>query len=242
MSIWFFVWLVLSLALLAFVIWTAFIIYRQKQAWKAYAAKHSLRYKENRFYDSPEMEGIMGNYTVSFFTGEHPSTDVRRTRKLTAIEIQLSSMLPVEGGVASGGLVDFIRNFKYKDESRINHPRWEKSYIAVSEQKNILENYLTPPRLEAVLDLMEVEHAWFILIFRGDIALLRIDVPEPLDSDDVIDGIVSKMLKAAEVLELDEAEIRRLKSEKARKPEKEVEIKVEDDLDVSGLQLEEDDE
>jgi phosphoglucomutase len=44
-SIWFYLWLLLSGGLLFFMGWTMLILFRQKKAWKQFAARHKLRYK-----------------------------------------------------------------------------------------------------------------------------------------------------------------------------------------------------
>lgn len=243
MSIWFFLWLILSGALLYFLGWTVFILTRQKGAWRAYASRHKLRYKPNSFFEAPEISGTIGNHTISVFSGEHMADDARRARKLMAAEVQLSGVMPIEGGVASGGHVDIVQSLGFKEEIRPKHPGWDKSWIASSSNKHVLESYLTPERLDALTSLMKIKSAWVILIFRDDVMLLRLDTPDPLDSGQKLDRLMKKMLQVADTLELQKGEDSRLKEEAAKTPTQAVSLEVsEDDLAGSAFQLEEDED
>ncbi len=240
MSIWFVLWVLLSLALLYFMGWTLLILFKQKKAWRAYAKKHKLRYISRQLLGTPEISGAMGDYTINMFPSEHISPDARGSRKLTAIEIQLSTMLPVEAGVANGGMVEVVQGFGFKEEMRPDHKDWDKSYIASADSKAVLDEYLTKERLDALLSLMKVDNSWVILVFRGETALLRFDTPDPLPLPKKIDALTKQMLKAAAALELKDGESGRLKAKKARKRQKEAAIEVDEDALDTGLSLEED--
>jgi hypothetical protein len=212
LSIWFFLWLVLSAALLYFLGWTLYILYRQKQAWKVYAAARKLRYSATSLLASPEMSGIINNYTVSLFTGEHTSLDGRNTRKLTAIEVALSSRMPFEAGVGSGGMVPVVRSLGLKEEYAPAHPAWDKAWIAVTNSPGAMEVYLTPARVEALMSLMKMKQAWTVFVFRENVTLLRIDTPDALENPKNIDQLVKKMTDVAQVLELKVGEDTALKN------------------------------
>lgn len=241
MTIWMILWVLLSAALLGFMVWSGYIIYRQKKAWKAYAARYKLRYTPGGFYESPSMSGMMGDYGVSVFTGQHARADSRSIRKMSAIEIKLSTILPSEGAVTSGGFVDTLRELEFSRELRMEHPSWKKSYMVVCDAPHVMRSYLTPDRLEGLIDLMRVPSGWVILIFKSETGLLRFDTPKPLDTPESVDKIIKKMLKLAKILELSATEERTLKEEQARKPDKDAALDVNEEvLEHHGLELEED--
>lgn len=247
MNIWVVLWVLLSVGLMGFLLWTYSILIQQKQTWKQYASKHKLRYKAGKFSESPEIAGTMPyngtNYTINFFTGQHMSEDVRNARKLTAIEIRISDPPPYEGVVASGGMVDFSKNLEFSEEVRPQHPKWNKTYIAISDAKHVQDAYLTSTRLDALTDLMEIKNGWVILVFKNDINVLRFDTPDALKSINDLDSIVQKMLAAANLLQVDETEKRTLSGLQAQKPKKQVSIDVsEDKLYTGDLTLEDDEE
>lgn len=218
MNIWFLIWLGLSGALLYFLGWTLYILFRQKNAWRAFAAKTKLRYNAPTMTGSPELSGILNGYTVSLFSGEHISDDSRGTRKLTAIEIQISSRIPFDAAIASGGMVKIARGLGLKEEMRPQNPAWNDSWIAASNVVPALEVYLSADRLSALCDLMKMKNTWVILIFRADTALLRLDTPDPLDDAKKIGSLMKKITDAAAVLELKPGEEGRLKQIIATRP------------------------
>jgi len=241
LSIWFVVWILISAALLFFLAWTIFILLKQKALWKNYAKQNKLRFKPNSFFIVPEMSGLMGAHSISLFGGEHSGADQRFSRKMTAIEIQLSSKMPVDGGIASEGMVEIVQGMGFKEEYSPKYPKWDKAYIASAASKNVLAAYLTEERLAVITDLMALENAWIILVFKGDVMLLRLDTPDPLFTKDKLDNAVQKMLAAAKVLELDKGEARILKEESVKSPKKSVSLSVdEDELENTGLELEDD--
>lgn len=242
MNIWLILWCVLAGGLVAFFVWTLLILTRQKAAWKVYAQKRKLRYKPGKLMESPEMEGVIGDHSVSLFSREYLSPDVRGVRKLTAIEVNLNSVMPIAGGVASGGMVEVINDQNLKQKYAPDHEGWDKSYIAASSNRDVLAAYLNADRLDALIGLMAVEHAWMILIFKGDAMLLRLDTPVPLDSPNKVDALVKQMLAAAGVLELKKGEVAFLESEEIKAVTKNIALEVDEEAlaEKTAFELEED--
>lgn len=216
MTIWLALWIVISVTLIGFLVWSLYTLYQQKTSWKAFAAKHKLRYKGNSLMQSPEMDGAIDEYKISFFTGEHVNPDMRSLRKLTAVEIGLQSVMPIEGAVASGGMVELVKEMDMKFEIHPEHEGWNKAYIARGSNRFVLEAYLTDERVSALSKLMKMKNSWVILIFRKDRMLLRFDTPYPLVSKAQLEKIGQLMLKTAKILELGADEGKKLKAEEAR--------------------------
>jgi hypothetical protein len=183
---------------------------------------------------------VIYDYTVSLFTGEHVSADARGTRKLTAVEVSLSSKMPFNGGIGSGSMVPIIRNLRLKEEVRLSHSAWNKDYIAASDNRPGLETYLTTERLDALTNLMKTKNSSAILIFKDNVMLLRLDLPDPLDNAEKIDRLLKMMTKAASALELNPDEDKKLKAAVAQKPAREVSLNMPEG--APGLQLEIEDE
>lgn len=241
MNIWLLIWLFIAAVLLYFFGWTLYILFQQKRAWQAFAKKAKLRYKPGRWQESPDMSGNYNGTTISYFTGEHISPDVRGSRKLTAIEVSLSSKMPFEGGVASRGMVEFIKTMGFKEEILPQNPKWKSEYIATSNTPYALQSYLTDTRLEALFSLMRIKNAWVILIFKEDTMLLRLDTPDPLETEKKLEAITKRMVEVAKRLELEQGEAQRLKEDALRTAPRQAEIHITDeniDLNTSGLQLE----
>lgn len=198
--------------------WTVLIALRQKRAWKAYAQKMNLRYTPGKMLDTPEVKGTIGAYTIAIFSGEFPSPDGRSTRKLSSIEINLTTRLPFTMAAASGGMVQIAQQLNLNEEYRPDHPGWIKDYAVLTESAPAAAAYLTAERLDALTGLMKIKNLWVICVLRPDTALLRIDTPLPVDHPGKLDSLVTRLLKAAEKLEARAGEDSLLKKEMARIP------------------------
>lgn len=218
MSVWFFIWLGLSLALLYFMVWTLYILYRQKRAWKAYAAKMKLRYTPRNLLDSPQISGVAYGHTVALFSAEHATTDARGGRKLTAIEVTLKSPSPFDAILASGGMVEIGRSVNLGGEIKPGSKDWSPEWLAAASSALALEAYLTPERVEALVSIMKIKNAWIIFVMRGGTTLLRLDTSDPLDAVGKIDRILKRLTDIAAVLELKPGEEIRLKAASTLKP------------------------
>ncbi len=221
MSVWFAFWVVLSLFLFGFVVWTLYIVVRQKQAWKAFSVTHGLRYTSSALMRSPEMDGVLEGYKFSFFTSEHTAPDMRGQRKMTAVEVTLHSTMPFEGGVASHGLIPVLKGLAFKTEVKPASDLWSAACVAGGDHRFALEAYLTPERIQILMNLAQIPYTWMILLFKGDAMLLRLDTSSPLETVEKLEKVRRVMRKAASVLELHAGEAVRLRSELARMVPKE---------------------
>ncbi len=236
-------WLILSLGLVYFMGWTMLIVHRQKQTWKAFSKKHKLRYKLLKGLLSPEVKGVYDGYTVSLFTGEHESEDIRGSRKMTAIEVNLNSKMPFAGAVASGqGMVQVVEDMGFPQEVVPKLDGWDKEYVAKSEKKIALREFLTDQRLKSLISLMKIKSTWVIFIFKDDTTLLRLDTPQPLDKIDILEKLMKKMIAVASSLELQDGESGMLKSAMNKEETADISIDIDEDDEVfldAGLEIDE---
>ncbi len=216
MSIWLALWILISLALLGFLAWSLYVLHQQKTVWKKFAAENKLRYKKNETMQSPEMEGTIGKYKISFFTSEHQTPDARAYRKLTAIEVPLENIMPSEFGVASGGMIPVLKTLNFRTEVQPKSELWSKANMAVGENSHALKAYLTEERIAILTKMMRIKNTWVILICRKDRMLLRLDTANPLSSTAHLDKISKIMLQAAKILEVSGQEMNILKAEASR--------------------------
>jgi hypothetical protein len=243
-SIWIVVWIILSVIMIGFLGWTIGVLLKQKASWKAFAKNHKLRYVANKFMYSPTMDGVIDGHKFSFFQSEHTSADIKGTRNLTAIEVNLNSVLPADATIASAGLVSVAKELNFKAEVTPEFKGWDENYIALTDNKPLIEAYLTDERLDVLTRLMKIKGVWVMLISLQDTLLLRVDMPDPLMSADTLEKTKKRLLMAAKILELKDGESKRLKTAEAQANKRDVSLKVDDDTiaDLSGLQLEDDHE
>jgi len=206
MSIWVFLWFVLSAILIFFSVWTLHILLQQKRAWRVFADKYKLTYQGGRLFDSPSVSGLYKNYSISLFTGEHAREDIRNNRKLTAIEVEVESALPMEGAIGTHGMADIVRGLDYAHRLKSEEYGWGQEAAIRIDEPAMLQKYLTEERVQALSELMKVVNAWVIFIFVRNKTLLRLDMPNPLQNPKKMDVLLNKMIEVARVMELDKAE------------------------------------
>lgn len=234
-------WLFISTFLLGFWLWASIILFKQRQAWRFYAEKKKLRYVSNGLYESPEISGAIGNYTVSAFSSEHSEFDARSQRRLTGIEIPLHAAFPMEAAIASGGMVPVVQGLDLPQEYKPDVSGWDDSYIIRAQDKDVVEAYLMANgRLQKLLQLMTMKRVWVILIFMKGKGLLRIDTSDPLIHPKNLDNMIGKLIEAATVFELGVGEDAGLKTHRKKKESQKSKIKIKSDAldDHGGLQLE----
>ncbi len=242
------IWIAVTVFLLVFWFWSLFVLYKQKQVWKAFAKSKGLRYRSNSMLDSPEISGLYKDYKVYLFTAEHDAAGGRYPRRLTSIEITLKTVLPGALAVASGGMVQVVEELNFVSEYRPEQHGWDNSYIARSRDETAMKDYLTGRRVQALINLMKLNNSWLILFFSSGLGLLRLDTPDPLSDLKKLNDYLNKLIESAQIVELEKGESEKLalkaqlKSQtQTRQKAKEIEAP-ENILDQHlGLVLEDDD-
>ncbi len=239
MSIWFLIWLVLSGALLYFSFWTLYILMKQKKSWKSFSERHELRYTSGTFFESPSVSGVYNEYPVSLFTGEHQQEDARKNRKLTAIEIELTSIMPMAGAAASGGMIPLLDGLDHNTEYKPEHKKWKSEYLIRTDNLSMMAGYMSDERIAALTELMKVVNAWVMFIFMEKNTLLRLDMPNPLEDPKRMDVLLNKMVEVAAILELEKGEEKKLERLRDKNIEQEnAAVVLEETTSDTALELE----
>lgn len=239
MTIWLFLWGLLSAGLVFFTIWTLVILFQQKKAWRQFAKKYKLRYRNTALMNSPQVNGIYKGYAVGVFTSEHETERGGTSRKLTAIEVEMDSRMPVEGAIGSGGMVSVVESLGYSDEFKPDYDFWSTEYVIRCQDRRVLNKYLDKDRAKALVDLMKKKNLWVIFIFKGADTVLRIDLPSPFENLERLTKTIDEMIEIAKLLELRKGESGNLTSLKVRKESTAIHVDVDDDdLAFIGLELE----
>ncbi len=241
LSIFFYIWLFISLFLLGFWLWTLYVVLQQKRAWKIFAEKRKMRYSETGMFSTPIVSGAIDTYGVSLFASEHSELDERSYKRLTAIEISLQSDFPFSCAVASGGMVSVVDSFYIRHEFKPTVKGWDNSYILRASDLEIAKNYFSDERLKKLLKLMSIDKAWVILAIVGDRGILRLDTPYPIDNPKELDKLIKQMISVAKALEMKKGEEKDLLLKKTKQDNGSPVLDIDEDLleDHLGLELEE---
>lgn len=247
MNIYIMIWIAVTLFLVTFWFWSVLVLYKQKQTWKAFSKGKDLRYRSNSMFDSPEISGVYKGYKVYLFTAEHEAPDGRYARRLTSIEVTLKSSLPVALAVASGGMVQIVEELNFRAEYRPEAHGWDNSYIVRARSEEVIKEYLTDRRVQALIEVMKIKNSWLILFFSSGQGLLRLDMPDPLSDMKKLNGLLNKLAEVAQIMELAKGEEEKLsylvqQKEKGAGHKKTKEIRAPENIleEHIGLTLEDD--
>jgi len=148
----------------------------------------------------PEVHGMFRGYKISLFTGEHGANDPRASRKRTAIEIILPVTFPNSFAAASMGMSEIVKAVGFSAEIAADHIPAQLQPVFAGDDAEFLHAYFSPQRQEALLSLMKIRHVWTIFIARGQTVLLRIDTPFALDSNELLEKYLTRMIAVANVM------------------------------------------
>ncbi len=242
MSLSFIIWVSISLFLLSFWLWSVWVVLRQKKAWKVFAEKRKMRFHSRGMMETPSINGVVDGYNVTIFASEHSELDARTEKRLTAIEVSLHTGLPVPCAVASAGMVPIVEGLRLNQEYKPAIKGWDDSYVIRTNDRALSQYYFEGGRMEKVINLMQIDKAWVILIFLDETGLLRLDTPLPIDNPKEMDILVKQMINVAKALELKAGEDKDLLRKRMQSAKESPVLDIDDDLlsDDIGFELEDD--
>lgn len=200
------------------------------------------------FMASPYITGVYKGFAIGVFTSEHNTdSNTGTTRKLTAVEVELDSVMSLSMAVGNGGMVSVIQAMNLAEEFRPENKGWNPDNIVRAEDRRVAEKFLTDERIASILSLMAIKNHWVIFASKGNDTVLRVDLPDPLESEGKLSKLIDSMIEVAKVFELGKGEFKRLEAIQAiPKPVKKTQSEQleidENDFDTGDFELEESEE
>lgn len=206
MTIWVLLWLVLSAIILGASVWSSVILFRQKKAWQAFAAKHSMTYTAGRFMGPPMLEGFIDKYRVSFFTAERQSADVRQRRFVTVVEISLPEGLITGAAIGTSEMVMFMESLTYLSPLAITHEKWDPSWRVFARNRDAVRLFLTPERMEHAIQILSTRNADVLIIFDDTQGVVRVETSDPILDPAKAEKVITRLIKHAGGLKISKSE------------------------------------
>lgn len=199
---WVFLWIVLSSILIGATLWSLQILLRQKAAWEKYAKIKGLTFNRGTFMGPGEMNGVIGDYKLSFFTAERPGVDVRTKRYVTVLEVELIDGLV--DGLAAGTkeMLNFLQSLDRLHPYKIENTPLEEGMFAFVKYDDVIKAYLTPARAETLLQILKTKNADILIMFNDKEGLVRLETSDPMQDAAKIDKIVKRTLGLFERLRI----------------------------------------
>lgn len=218
MSLWILLWFALSAIILGASGWSTYILFRQKEAWRALAAKHKLTYTPGRFLGPPSLEGFIDKYRVSFFTAERQSPDIRNRRFVTVLEMNFPEGLIDGAAAGTPEMVPFMEGLTRLSPMAIDAPKWDTRNRLFARNRDAIRIYLNEQRLEHLIQLLATRNADTIIIFDDNQSIVHLETSDPILDAEKAEKVIKRLIVHAEGLRLTKQERAEIK-ERAKKDE-----------------------
>lgn len=200
---WLLLWFVLSAVLVGATLWSLQILMRQKKAWEEYAKKKNLTFNKGTFMGPAEINGMIGDYKLTFFTAERAGADVRTRRYVTAIEIDLMEGLVDGGALGTKEMLPYLRSLDMLHLYKTDLPGLEEgqNYMFVKNDA-VIGAYLTKERMETFGQILKTKNADILILFNQKELVLRLETSDPMQDAEKMDKIVTRLLGLADKLRI----------------------------------------
>ena len=190
--IWFMLWLLLSAFVLGAFFWSIRILMGQKRAWKNFATKLGLQYGAGgRLLASPEITGTIDGLRLNMFTERRAANDARGERFVTAIELVMSSAMPMSGAICTASMAEMVGALRLDD---VTVPEgiaeWDAGWRVRSDNVDLMQRFLTPLRCDILKKIFRMKVLAALYIFDRRECVLRIETSDPLNNTDKMEKII----------------------------------------------------
>ncbi len=199
---WIFLWIVISSILIGATLWSLQILLRQKAAWEVFAKARNFTFKRGTFMGPAEMSGVIGDYKLFFFTAERRSEDSRTRRFVTAIELSLVEGIIDGGAAGTKEMLPFMQSLDKIKPYTIKDPEWKADHFVFMKHDAVGNAYLTPERMETIVNLLNTRNADVLLLFTDKELFLRVETTDPMQDADKIEKIVKRLMGLCDKLRI----------------------------------------
>lgn len=190
--IWFMLWLLLSAFVLGAFFWSTRILMSQKRAWRSFATKLGLQYSNGgRLLASPEVTGTIDGLRLNMFTERRAANDARGERFVTAIELVMSSAMPMSGAICTASMAEMVGALRLDD---VTVPEgiteWDAGWRVRSDNVDLMQRFLTPLRCDILKKIFRMKVMAALYIFDRQECVLRVETTDPLSNVDKMEKII----------------------------------------------------
>lgn len=212
MSIWWFLWFLLSVVILGTTIWSLVILFQQKKAWAEYAKRKGLAYTKGTFSSSSRVEGSFDGFNISLFAATQQKEDSRKNRQLSVIQIILSKPFVDSLGAGTAEMLPFFNSLDALSPHAIDNKKWNaKLNHLFSRNKEAVNLYLTDERVVVLNNILKLSNSDNFVLLTDEDGVFRFETSNPLTDVDKIDKLVSKLIANIKKLHPDDEERKKFK-------------------------------
>lgn len=191
---WVFLWIVLSSVLIGATLWSLQILLRQKAAWEKFSKMKNFTFTRGTFMGPAEMNGVIGDYKLSFFTAERPGADVRTKRYVTVLEVDLIDGFVDGGAAGTKEMLPFMQSLDKLHPYKVDHAPWGEGLFMFVRYDDVTRAFLTPVRAESLLQILKTKNADILVMFNDKEVVIRLETSDPMQDAEKIDKIVKRII------------------------------------------------
>jgi hypothetical protein len=200
LNIWFLVWVFFTVFILGMFVWSLRILFQQRLAWKALAARHKLDYAPGRMLQPPVLYGTYKGIVLKVFSEQQATADNRGARFRTVIQATLPAGIQTEGVITSADNKAFADSLNLEKTLQPDFAGWDSGIVVRTSDPEALKPYLTPDRCRSLNAVMTIKNVPCILIFDPTTMYLRFETSDPLHDTERLERMLGKVAEAAKIL------------------------------------------
>jgi len=208
LSIWWFLWFVLSFVLLGTTAWSLVILFKQKKAWQEYAKRKELVFTKGTFSGPCQIEGSIDEFHVTCFTATQQKEDSRKNRQLTVIQLTLAKPFVNAIGAGTAEMLPFLNSLELITPHSLKHEKWDsKNNHIFSQNKKAIDKFLTPERIVVLNNILKLSNSDNLVLLEEEQGVFRFETSNPLTEVDKIDTLITKLMASIIKLRPDDKEL-----------------------------------
>lgn len=188
-------WLLLSSVVIGTSIWSGRILYRQKKAWKEFAAKNNLVYSPGKFMTSPVVGGNIGRHRISLYSEAKPTSDPMGRRYVTILDIQFPEGFSDGGAAGTSRMVPMMEGMSVLKPYTPRSKDWTREHRMYVKSDAAADSFWNEARLKALTALLGTKNADVIFIYDDKEAAVRMETSDPLQNVTRIEKMVQQVIR-----------------------------------------------
>jgi len=208
LSIWWFLWFVLSFLLLGTTAWSLVILFKQKKAWADYAKRKGLVFTKGTFAGSCSMEGSIDGFNVSLFSATQQKEDSRKNRQLTVVQLILAK--PFIDAIAAGTaeMLPFLNSMEALTPHSMESDKWDSKINHIfSRNKAAVDKFLTEERIVILNNILKLSNSDNLVVLTEEEGMFRFETSNPLTDVEKIEKLISKLMVNINKIQPDKKEV-----------------------------------
>lgn len=205
MSVGFFIWFIVTVLILGFFWWSVRIQSLQKKAWKAYADKYDLDFKENKFFEAPSMQGYLEDYYIQAMEGLELDFGGRKKRPIL-LKLSLRHELPFTLFICKRSEQVVFQQMNMPERVKLKKEKgakWDATNLVGTDDTELALAYMTLERMEMVQKVLDVPYSRGAFISSMDEAFFIVQMDKPLTDPRQLSAVFKRLSDAAVIMEVD---------------------------------------